>query len=303
VSDEWSSGDPAAASSGGDEAERVDHRIGDLAHLLQRLADGGETDLSIWQLGSAAIDTIGRAAAPDERDAVAGWVQRLLRPLADRLGPEVSPGDDDRVRAVRGLVLGIRGVHGDPEATARAEEVFDRLCAGASVDAELGAGALRSVAASADEARFEAILDRFRHGDTPQEQVRFLYAAGTVADPGLFERYLELLSTGEVRSQNLSFAYRAALRNRHHGARGWAAVRDGWGSIRDRLPFNATHRMLEGIADQTDRALAEEIERFLADHPVPEASTLIAQHVERMWVQVALHEREAGRIAGSLPGG
>ena len=35
---------------------------------------------------------------------------------------------------------------------------------------------------------------------------------------------------------------------------------------------------------------------------VPEADRLMAQHVERMWVQVALHEREAGHVGPGLPG-
>ena len=147
------------------------------------------------------------------------------------------------------------------------------------------------------------MLDRFRHGTTPQEQVRYLYAAATVADGDLFSRYLELLETDEVRSQNLAFAYRAALRNPAHVRHAWTAVRDGWERIRARLPFNANHRLVEGITSITDPVLADEVEQFLADHPVPEATTLIAQHVERMRVQVAVHQREAGQVASSLPGG
>ena len=147
------------------------------------------------------------------------------------------------------------------------------------------------------------MLDRFRHGDTPQQQVRYLYAAATVADPDLFRQYLDLLDTDEVRSQNLAFAYRAALRNVHHDHEAWEAVRDRWERIRARLPFNANHRLVEGITEVTDPDLAADIESFLADHPVPEATTLIAQHVERMRVQVAVHQREAGHIAGALPAG
>jgi puromycin-sensitive aminopeptidase len=282
---------------------RGDLRVGELAALLQRMADVGETDLSIWQLGAAAIDIIDHAAGDDERADVSRWVCSLLAPLAEQIGDEVAPGDDDRRRALRGLVLGLRGVHGDPAARARAGTLFEQLQRDrGSVDAELGAGALRSVAAAATSEQLDAILDRFHHGDTPQEQVRHLYAAATVSDPALFQRYLDLLATDAVRSQNLSFAYRAALRNREHGPVAWASIRERWDAIRDRLPFNATHRMLEGITDLTDRRLAEEIQAFLAERPVPEATTLIAQHVERMWVQVALHEREAGHVAGALPG-
>jgi aminopeptidase N len=282
---------------------RGERRAGHLAHVIQRLADVGETDLSVWQLAASSLDLLHRVAAVDERPAVSAWIRRLLAPLAERLGDEVDPHDDDRTRALRGLVLGLRGVHGDPAAAAQAIAVFDEQlrCPG-DIDAELGAGALRAAAITADEARFEAMLDRFRHGDTPQQQVRYLYAAATVADPALFARYLDLLDTDEVRSQNLAFAYRAALRNVEHAHDAWEAVRDRWDRIRTRLPFNANHRLVEGITEITDPGLAADVEAFLADHPVPQATTLIAQHVERMRVQVAVHKREAGHIAGALPG-
>ncbi|MCO8129238.1 M1 family metallopeptidase [Acidimicrobiia bacterium EGI L10123] len=283
---------------------RGDRRAGDLAATVQRIADVGETDLSVWQLAASSIEVVDRAASEDERPAVSAWVRRLLAPLAARLGDDVDPTDDDRTRALRGLVLGLRGVHGDPDALARATAVFEQqLHRPTEVDAELGAGALKAAAVTADADRFDAMLDRFRHGATPQEQVRYLYAAATVADGDLFSRYLALLETDEVRSQNLAFAYRAALRNPAHDRHAWTAVRDGWERIRARLPFNANHRLVEGITSVTDPALADEIEEFLATHPVPEATTLIAQHVERMRVQVAVHQREAGQVASSLPGG
>ena len=283
---------------------RGELRAGDLAHVIQRLADVGDTDLSVWQLAASSLDLLHRAAAEDERPAVSAWIQRLLAPLAERLGEDVDPHDDDRTRALRGLVLGLRGVHGDPGSITRAAALFDeQLRDPAGVDAELGAGALKAAAITADGARFGAMLDRFRHGDTPQQQVRYLYAAATVADPDLFRRYLDLLDTDEVRSQNLAFAYRAALRNVHHDHEAWTAVRDRWERIRARLPFNANHRLVEGITEITDADLAADVEAFLADHPVPEATTLIAQHVERMRVQVAVHQREAGHIAGALPAG
>ena len=281
---------------------RGGRRAGDLAQVIQRLADIGETDLSIWQLAAASLELLHRVASPEERPAVSAWICRLLGPLDAQLGAEVDPEDDDRTRALRGLVLGLRGTHGEPAAAARAVAVFEeQLRDPAGIDAELGAGALKAAAITADAARFDAMLDRFRHGDTPQQQVRYLYACATVADPELFGRYLDLLDTDEVRSQNLAFAYRAALRNVDHAALAWSVVRDRWDRTRARLPFNANHRLIEGITGITDPTLADEIESFLDAHPIPEATKLIAQHVERMRVQVAVHQREAGSIAGVLP--
>ena len=49
-----------------------------------------------------------------------------------------------------------------------------------------------------------------------------------------------------------------------------------------------------------DRALADEVVEFLAEHPIPQGELQVRQHIERMWVTVALAERESGRLAHAL---
>jgi hypothetical protein len=45
-----------------------------------------------------------------------------------------------------------------------------------------------------------------------------------------------------------------------------------------------------------DRGLAGDIAAFIDDHPIPQGELQVRQHVERMWVTVALAERESGRL-------
>jgi hypothetical protein len=54
--------------------------------------------------------------------------------------------------------------------------------------------------------------------------------------------------------------------------------------------------MLSGIRATARRPAAESIARFLDDNPVPQGEKSVRQHVERMWVTVALAEREADRF-------
>ncbi len=281
---------------------RGDVGAGELTRLLRRLVDVGEEDLSIWQLGAEALGTLDRAVVDEGRESFNAWGRATVRPLWQRLGPAPAPGDPDRRRALRGLVLGLLGAADDPEAVDLSARLFDQVTADpTSVEPGLASGALTTMARHANGARFDAILDRFRHGQTPQEQIRFLYAAAAVRDPGLFDRYLALLATDEVRSQNLAFAYRAALRNRRHGPTAWRRVEQDWDRIVDRLPSNSTHRLVEGITVINDPALAADVVEFLDAHPIPQATKLVAQHVERMHVSVALRARIGDRIVPELP--
>ena len=47
-------------------------------------------------------------------------------------------------------------------------------------------------------------------------------------------------------------------------------------------------------------ASPSEVVAFLDDHPIPQGDQQVRQHIERMWVTVALAERESPRLAASL---
>ncbi|MDE0802348.1 MAG: M1 family metallopeptidase [Acidimicrobiales bacterium] len=274
-------------------------------HALCQLVDGlvgiGEDDLSIWQLGAEALGTLDRVVSEADRDDWNAWRRRTLAPLWDRLGGEVRDGDDDRRRALRGVVLAMLGSAGHPSVVERCHQAFARGMADpTAVDSGIASGALQVVAADADADKFDQMLSRFRTGATPQDQMRHLYAAARVEDSALFDRYLDLLDTDEVRSQNLAFAVRAALTNRVHGARAWRHVTEHWDRLLERLPFNSVHRMVEGITTLTDRSTATSVQTFLDGHPVSNAEKAIAQHLERMWVSVDHAERERDRLVPEL---
>ncbi len=273
----------------------------DLAALVARLVQIGETDLSVWQLGAEALGALDRVVPPPARAKWNEWQRTTLAPMWQTLGADVQSGDDDRRRALRGVVLAMLGGADDPEVIAVSRAVFARTMSDpASVDPGVASGALQVVAGLADGDDFGRMLDRFRHGSTPQEQMRHLYAAARVEAPALFDSYLDLIDSDEVRSQNLAFAARAALRNRVHGARAWSYVVGAWDELLERLPFNSVHRMVEGVTALHDRETATAVEAFLADHEVPHADKAIAQHLERMWVSVTFAERERQRLVDDL---
>ena len=58
--------------------------------------------------------------------------------------------------------------------------------------------------------------------------------------------------------------------------------------------------MREGVRSVRDAGLADEVTAFFADHPVPQGEKALAQHLERMSVQVALHGRESQRLSDEL---
>jgi hypothetical protein len=91
-----------------------------------------------------------------------------------------------------------------------------------------------------------------------------------------------------------------ALRNSEHGPAVWVFVRDRWEDIRGRFSGSLIPRLLDGITWLVDDASVADVPKFLADHPVPEGTRVIAQHLERQRVHRALVDRERARLTAAL---
>jgi puromycin-sensitive aminopeptidase len=167
------------------------------------------------------------------------------------------------------------------------------------------AAATSVVAATGDVETYEHMLERFRNGSTPQEQLRHLYALTEFDDADLILRTCEFAMSDEVKTQNAPFVLRQAIANRYHGVLAWAFVRDHWSQANDRFPSNTIVRMVDGVKLINDPIAVAEIQQFFADHEIKQATNTLAQILERQRVNAALRAREAVRLGEYLqrPGG
>jgi puromycin-sensitive aminopeptidase len=59
-------------------------------------------------------------------------------------------------------------------------------------------------------------------------------------------------------------------------------------------------RLVEALGGLTERQQLEEVERFIAEHPIESAKQAIAQTLERMRTDVALRERLIPQVSSWL---
>ena len=159
---------------------------------------------------------------------------------------------------------------------------------------------IRDRASTADEDTWEELRRRGAAARTAQDSLRHQGALADTDDASLVLRFCELCLTDEVRSQDALFLLARALRNRHANAEVWAFIADRWDVITTRFPSSTVPRLIDGIRGVSDRELATSIAAFLAEHPIPQGTTVIRQHLERMWVTVALAERVPGELDAAL---
>ena len=258
-----------------------------------------ETDLSVWQRIIAGLTALDRIVDGDGRAALHTRVRGLISPAYEELGPEPRPEDSDRDRALRGVLFEALGVlGGNIDVQSRAHVILD--IGALEPDPALVAASVNIVAATGTSADFDEFIRRMKNAPTPQEELRYLGALADFPDPDLIARLVRMTLTDEVRSQNAPLLLRRALSNRDAGEIAWFFVSSEWEAITTRLPSNSIARFLEGIRGLSKSGTAAEVMAFFETHEVPQGDKILAQHLERLEVNVALRQRESERLTRRL---
>jgi puromycin-sensitive aminopeptidase len=255
-----------------------------------------EDDLSVWQRIIGTLDSLGRAIDPADPATAAAfrrWVLALVANAQTRLGPQRSAQESERSGQLRGALFTVAGTIGQDEQTVQRAR---SLVAEPAGDPALDAAAIDIVAAHGTAEDHRRYVARMASAASPQQSERY---RGALADfPGRAELLatLELLLDGTIRTQDIPFVVRRSLRNRVQGPTAWAFLQERWDDLTGAIPSNLVARMLEGIPALAEPALAAEVEAFLDAHPVPQGRAVVAQHRERLHVQLAFRARERPRL-------
>ena len=256
-----------------------------------------ERDLTVWQAIEGSLSHVRRlvdgAAAHRFCELVIAASDAAAADI--ELDPPAAGGEDERTSELRATLVRLRGATADHGATIEACRA--RLD---HPDPTLAAAALSVVAAHGDAADFARVRLRFERASDPQTEQRHLAALADFGDAGLVLSILEGAFDGSVRSQDGPYLIRRALANRHAGPDAWDFLASRWDDIVATFPTNSLSRMLAGVTalDRTD--LAVRVHDFLAGHPVPQGAKQVAQHLERLDINVALRIRESDRLAAAV---
>ncbi len=211
-------------------------------------------------------------------------------------------GEPDLTAKLRGLLLAVVAVTGgDADARTRARGIYEAWTNGPdSVDAELAASAAAVVATTGDSDDYERMLDQYRHGATPQVQLRHLHLLAEFEGEELMQRTLELAMSDEVKTQNAPFVLRAAIGNLHHGRLAWEFVRRHWSDINEPFPRNTISRIVETVKSLDRPADVAQTAAFFSEHPIEQAAKTLEQILERQRVNAEVrvrNETAAARLA------
>ncbi len=252
-----------------------------------------ESDLAVWQTIGTALNLCARVIPPTELEWFAQRVSDLTNQVRTNLGWEPKTGEPDPVRQLRGYLVTLAGNLGnDQTVITRCRELWRSIQdSGASVDPELMAAIVSVVAFNGDAVTYDEIRGLYLSAQTPQDEIRYLYALGAFNDTSLITRTCEFAFTEDVRAQDAPFLLNRTMNNRLHGHIAWKTVRARWEEANQKFPINSIIRMVSPASTLTDPELVDDVQQFFADHDIPQATLTLQQTLEMQRVNAALRAR------------
>jgi puromycin-sensitive aminopeptidase len=259
----------------------LDELVGKLAYVDARLVDGEET---------ARFRRV---------------VEGLFGPAFQAMGWDPRPGESDLDRLRRASLLrGVGGLARSPNVLSEAGLRVARMLEHGpdALEVNLLDGAVGIAARTGEAPLFQRLKAAFPTEPDPATKRRYLMALTAFEDAGLSAQARALLLEGGVPMQDVSGYVHGLLANREARDEGWRLLQDRWADVMARTggaPM-LVRRVVEALGNLHTRAHLEQVRRFLASHPVPEAQQAVAQTLERLGQDVALRERLLPEVAAWL---
>ena len=268
----------------------------DYLNLAEGYSD--EDDLDVWTLLTRNLASLERIIEDEgARTRMRSRLGTLYSAGLSRLGWEPRDGDSPRDVELRGVLARSLGITArDEGALTRLRELHDGYLSGAAIEPNLASASANAVAILGSASDYEVFLGRFKNPATPQEERRYMSLLASFPGAGEMQNTLEMCVNGDVRSQDGPYLAGGAMFNRHHGFSAWEFIKSHWDEMLEMYPDNSIVRMVSGVQALSKPEQVADIKQFFEAHSVPTGELTLAQHLERLDVNVASRQRETAPL-------
>jgi puromycin-sensitive aminopeptidase len=260
-----------------------------------------ERELAVWQAIAIGLRGCERLLPGYQQHLLQRRIANLVAPALADLGWYPKPAEDDLTGKLRGLLIVLLACDaGDLDAQQTARTFHAAAEAGQDVHPEVAAAATTVVASTGGEAEFNRFVDKFKTAESPQDQMRALYALADFQSADLIERACQFAFSGEVKTQNAPFLLNRCIANREFGNVAWRVVRQRWTEANEKFPVNTIVRMIDTTKLLNSPEQLADVQAFFAEHPIPQSVKTLEQVMERQRVNAALRAREGDTLATHL---
>ncbi|KAI0382042.1 peptidase family M1-domain-containing protein [Hypomontagnella monticulosa] len=195
------------------------------SEIIARVA----TVQSAWVFEDAAVKT-----------GLEAFVKELVSERAHKIGWNFSDKDGHIEQQFKAMLFGAAGMAGDKEVITAAKEMFNKYMAGdrSAIHPNIRGSVFSMALKYGGKDEYDAVLNFFRKSSNSDERNTALRCIGRSKDPALIKQTLDLVLSGEVKSQDI-YLPASGLRSHAEGIEAlFTWLTEKWPEINKRLSGN-----------------------------------------------------------------
>lgn len=269
---------------------------GDTTSALTLLeAYAHEANDAVWDVMASNFGSI-RAVMDDEglREAMKPYGRKLIAEQLARLGMTPKDSDTHFDHLLRPTILGIASVSEEKQVVDTMLQWFNDMDTSEDIAPDLRGVTYTTAARHGDAKTFDKLVHLHNTSPSPEERITLAAAITAFKQPELIQRALDMITSDDVRLQDVAYWIAYSLGNRYARVATWKWVQAHWQWLKDNLGADTSFtRMPVYIARTISRSdFLPEYKQFFESVMEPSIDRAYKQGVEMIEWQSAWRDRD-----------
>lgn len=242
-----------------------------------------EDNAAVWDVISSQVAEL-RAVMDDEdlRETMKPYVRKLVNQQLERLGWEKKEGESYFDTLLRPTILGMAAVAEEPSVVAVAKEKFTNMKKSEDIEPDLRGVIYTTIARNGGKPEFDKMLKIHNASSNSEERTTLAAALTNFKQPALIEKALKLISSTDVRLQDVSYWVAYSFSNRYARDKAWSWLKSNWKWLSDNLGSDLSFFRFPVYVGRsfTDKKFLSEYQAFFKKVMVPGLERSVKQGQE-----------------------
>jgi aminopeptidase N len=260
-----------------------------------------EDDFVVWDIIASSLGSL-RMVMDDEdlRESMKPYMRELVALQLKRLGLKRLKGDSHFDRLLRPIIVSMAALADEPKVVKYCLDLFKSIDKGDSgvIDPDLKGCVFGTVARLGAKKEYEELLKLHNESTNSEERNTLVGALTSFKQPELIERSLKLITSADVRLQDVPFWIAFSFMNRYAKKQTWDWLKKNWDWLEKNLGTDLSFYRMPIYAARTfsKESFIKEYKDFFKPLITPAMTRTYKQGLEIMEFQSAWRDRSLKEV-------
>lgn len=273
---------------------------GDTVSALTLLeAYAHEANDAVWDVMASNFGSIRTVMDDDDlREAMKPYGRKLIAEQLARLGMTPTDSDTHFDHLLRPTILGIASISEEKQVVDTMLKWFEDMQTSEDIAPDLRGVVYTTAARHGDTKTFEKLVSLHNTSPSPEERVTLAAAITGFKQPELVQKALDMITSDDVRLQDVAYWIAYSLGNRYARTAAWKWLQENWQWLKDNLGADTSFtRMPVYVARVMGRSdFVPEFKQFFESVMEPSIDRAYKQGLEMIEWQSAWRDRDLQAI-------